>query len=161
MITRQVPPDNRLRMRQTSWLNPTSHVQRVTLHDSTNREQYVEWAPGETQVVPSEYDNAIHRVDCGQEACHKGAGKKGQGWFCQRGHNGTVIGGLAPLLVRVGADDTLDPALDPDATEKRTLDADVAAKAVQVKAAHEALVLAAARAQTDKPDPDTKPAAKK
>lgn len=133
-------------LRQTQWKNPTDKPQRVVLFDSTNRKLVVTWAPGEVKSVPSEYDNAIHRVDCGEEHCHKGAGRRGGGWYCTRGHNGTIVGGLAPLLVRVDHDDTLDPSLDPDLARKKQAEADVAAAAITSKLAQESLVIAAARA---------------
>lgn len=127
-------------IRATRWLNPTSHSQRVILQHADGRQFQVTWEPGETKELPSDFDRAIHMVDCGQDACHQ------HGWFCTKGHDGLVQGGLAPLLVRVGAKDTLQPDLDPSIAEKRAQEANMAAASLAKSAADQALVIAAAKA---------------
>jgi hypothetical protein len=141
---RQDQDDARYELRTSKWLNPTDHVQRVVVYDGTNRRQVIVWRPGETKEIDSVYDGAIQKVDCGQDHCHKGAGKKGGGWFCALGHPGQIVGGLAPLLKRIGAEDTLDPALDPALAEKKEAQAQIAAAAMATKAAQSALIVAAA-----------------
>lgn len=127
-------------MRLTRWRNPRNHSQKIVLFDSTNRKIVVTFQPGEEKDIPSEYDFAIHRVDCGQEECHRGPVH-----YCLRGHPGVVVGGLAPLLERVNVADTLEPTLDPDVDAKRKAEAAMAAAALQKKVAEDALVVAAAK----------------
>ncbi|HEY2517078.1 MAG TPA: hypothetical protein VGI39_39670 [Polyangiaceae bacterium] len=145
---RQRGVDSALLYRTTRWKNPTPHTMRFLLHDSANIARLVTIDPGETIELPSEFDNAIHRVDCGQDFCHKGAGKVGGGWFCLKGHNGTIIGGLAPLLLRLdGVVEELDSALDPQASLKKKAEADLAAASLVAHQAREAQLIAAAHAQ--------------
>jgi hypothetical protein len=152
----------RMQMRQTTWRNPKDHVQRATLYDSDNRAFEVVWAPAgktirlkdadgevhevtDVQQVPSHYDHAIHRVDCGQDECHKGGGRIGGGWFCLKGHKGTIVGGLAPLLIHEGVEEFLPTALDPAAQEKKEAEALLEANAMAAQAAGDAAILAKAR----------------
>jgi hypothetical protein len=95
----------------TTWTNPLDVPQRVTFNTGETRllgrrrdpetgtevnaysqpttETYEVPARGEAEI-PSEWDGAIHRV-----------------------HDGAVIGGLAPLLIRKDQKYGLDPALIP------------------------------------------------
>jgi hypothetical protein len=74
----------------THWYNPLSEPQKVLVYgDDFRRPIRYSWEPGETKALPSRYDTAIHQV-----------------------HNGAVIGGLAPQLVRKDKPDLkVDPAL--------------------------------------------------
>lgn len=76
----------------TQWHNPLQVEQYVDLHvgDSPRPTRY-RFAPGQKRQLPSRFDHAIHRV-----------------------HNGVIVGGLAPRLVRVGSTDRLDDALKPE-----------------------------------------------
>jgi len=111
--------------RYTKWHNPLPHHQHVDIYlgDESRPTRY-RWAPGETKALPSRYDYAIHRT-----------------------HNGIVIGGLAPQLVKLGDSETLDPALDTTLMEKRQAEVDAAAAAATKKAAEDSLVLAQARSE--------------
>lgn len=77
----------------TTWRNPLDREQYVDLHDgdSPTPTRY-RFAPGEEKKLPSRFDNAIHRT-----------------------HNGVIVGGLAPQLVKVGSKDRLDTALASEA----------------------------------------------
>lgn len=85
----------------TTWRNPTDRPQRVRLFDRDNSELLIEIPPGETRSIPSEFDRAIQTTDCHAVHCTLG----GEG--C--GHNGTIVGGIAPLLERV--DENVVPPL--------------------------------------------------
>lgn len=65
--------------RYTTWRNPCDVEQYVDLHDGDSRvPTRYRFKPGETKKLPSRFDSAI-----------------------QRTHNGVIIGGLAPQLVKV------------------------------------------------------------
>lgn len=125
----------------TRWHNPTTHQQRVVLHGPRGQFAFVVPA-GETRELDSSYDRAIQLVDCGQDGCHK---KYASGWFCTDGHDGVIVGGLAPLLKRVGKNDKLDPTLDPVLAEKKELEAMLAADALVAQGRDRATVIAAAK----------------
>ncbi len=133
-------------MKMTRWHNPTKHLQTVIIADGGQPFAFIV-QPGETRELPSKYDRVIHMVDCGKNECHR------KGWWCQAGHSGAVMGGEAPLLVREGFEDTLDPTLDPvvQAEKDASAAADAAAKLDAAKAAAELQVaksLTAAKAAT-------------
>lgn len=104
----------------TRWHNPLSVRQNVVIsHDGDSRPTQYTIKPGETREIPSRYDLAIHRV-----------------------HNGVVIGGLAPQLVKVGAEEKLDPVLDTTLQDKKQAEAERAVAAAAKQAAEDALILA-------------------
>lgn len=123
----------------TRWTNPTNHVQRVILNGQNGPFKF-ELQPGETRELDSIYDRAIQMVDCGRDECHH---KRAGGWYCAAGHPGSIQGGLAPLLRRLGKEDTLDPTLDPALASKKLREAALAADAMVQKAREQALVVAA------------------
>ena len=140
----------------TRWHNPTDHEQRVVLHGPRGQFKFVVPA-GETRELDSTYDRAIQHVDCGKDECHR---KRAGGWWCTEGHEGQIVGGLAPLLKRVGKGDKLDPVLDPKLAEKKELEAQLAAQDLVARGQERAAVIAAAKlAELDRATaPDPKPA---
>jgi hypothetical protein len=109
----------------TTWLNPLTIPQTVDLHHEGDRSPTrYRWQPGERKTLSSRYDHAIHRV-----------------------HNGIIIAGLAPLLVKLGSDEQLDPALDPNAATKKTAEAEQLRAEADMKTAEDAALLAKARAE--------------
>lgn len=70
----------------TTWHNPLSVEQYVDLHDgdAPTPTRY-RFKPGESRPLPSRFDGAI-----------------------QRTHNGVIIGGLAPQLVKVEPNEQAD-----------------------------------------------------
>lgn len=127
----------------TTWHNPTGAEQSVVLHGPSGKFRFV-LGPGQRRELDSVYDRAIQHIDCGREECRKG------GWFCQKGHSGNIVGGLAPLLRRMGKDDKLDPVLDPAISEKKALEAQIAASALVAEGQEKALLLAAAKVAEQK-----------
>lgn len=74
-------PDHFNRFARSTWKNPTQHVQRFEIFENSGLPPTrIEIKPGEIDdTIPSIYDNAIRTV-----------------------RDGVVVGGLAPLLVKVG-----------------------------------------------------------
>lgn len=108
--------------KQTEWCNPTVRAMRVVLTEGEGRghQSFVFIVPpGETRELDSRYDRAIHMIDCGRDDCYR------KGRFCSAGHEGLIVGGLAPLLVRVGKNDTLDKSLDTALAEKEIAEAEL------------------------------------
>lgn len=107
----------------THWHNPLGQEQRVDVfYGDEPRPTRFTWKPGETLKVPSRFDNAIHRVD-----------------------KGVIIGGLAPQLVKVGANEVLDPALDTEKVKKAEATKEAAVAALAKSQAEDALVIAQAK----------------
>ena len=102
--------------RLTTWRNPTRHEMRVDVHDSPGRFKRFVFPPGKEVQVPSDYDRAIHDV-----------------------RDGIVVGGLAPLLERAIGDETLHPALDPEAAARKAADEEAERAVFAKKAADEVL----------------------
>ena len=123
----------------TRWYNPTDKPQRAVLTGPAGKFAFVV-EPGETRELDSIYDRAIQMVSCGREECQK----KG-GWWCTKGHEGLVKGGLAPLLKRVGKEDRLDPVLDPNLADAKMREEALAADSLVRKARDQALVIATAK----------------
>src|SRR5258708_40280248 len=75
------------------WHNPLDHDQYVDILHGTERipRRYT-IKPGEKATIPSRFDNAIHTLS-----------RDGS----------TIVGGLAPQLIKEGAKTKLDPVLDP------------------------------------------------
>ncbi len=79
----------------TTWHNPTKFPMRVTLaragRRSTDPDEILTFTiePGKSGEIPAEFDTAIHRRDA----------------------DGTVVSGLAPMLVRAGQTYGVHPAL--------------------------------------------------
>lgn len=117
--------------RYTKWFNPTDKPQAVIIHPDSPQGRIRKYVvqPGQSLDIPSEYDRAIHTVICGDTACKK------SGRFCTKEHGGTVIAGLAPLLVKEGSSEKLDPALDPAMVHKLQLEQDLASGALQLQKA--------------------------
>jgi len=107
----------------TEWTNPLDDEQSVVLDaGGNNRGIRYTWKPGETKTLPSHHDRAIHRV-----------------------HNGVVMGGLAPQLVRKGQTETVDPALDTRATARKEQEIAVARAAAAKASADDEFALAQKR----------------
>lgn len=123
------------------WYNPTPHQQVVDFYDVNPRQGTRYKIPaGGSREIPSRYDFAIQKVLCSDPAC-----RAKQHGFCMVGHEGQVMGGMAPALIKKGqsrAAFPLDPALDPSLQEKRSLEAEAAAAALAKKTADEALLIA-------------------
>lgn len=107
----------------TRWRNDLKVMQRVKLYPEGQVQQNphyhtldVEWAPGEEVELPSEYDHAIQSVK-----------------------DGVIIGGLAPMLTRIGSKDKLHDSLNvplqEEILESRMLAADLIKRDVLNKAA--------------------------
>lgn len=147
----------------SKWRNPTKSLMHVDVHEGEGAARTTtryEFPPGETVSVPSQYDRAIHMVDCGRDECHRSP-VRGAGYFCLKGHSGVIMGGLAPLLVRVGAEETLLEALDPALQERKAAEADEAANAIMLTRAENAILLARKRANAaDEHGDDDEPEAK-
>lgn len=128
----RAPPQRRY----TRWHNPTDKRQTVIIEDSGEKFAFTV-EPGDTQQLEAKYDRVIHQVDCGRSECHR------RGWWCTQGHDGIVCGGSAPLLQREGANNSLDPSLDPgvQAMKEAKAHADDAAKldALKVSATEHAV----------------------
>jgi hypothetical protein len=107
--------------RLTTWRNPTPHDIKIDLHAAPgHRKRYVVQAGKEAQI-PSEYDRAIHDV-----------------------RDGVIVGGLAPLLLRVVPDGELHPALDPEAAARKAALEEAERAVVAKKAADDVLANAKA-----------------
>ncbi|HEY6461624.1 MAG TPA: hypothetical protein VIY73_15760 [Polyangiaceae bacterium] len=61
--------------------------------------------PGGEIELPSMYDGAIQQVMCNERDC------RDHGGYCRKNHEGRIMAGLAPQLVRIGGRATLAPAL--------------------------------------------------
>jgi hypothetical protein len=127
--------DNVPETKFTRWHNPLNVPQRVVLEGPRGKFAFVV-PPGETRELDSVFDKAIHQLDCGEEACH------GKGWFCTKGHEGLVVGGLAPLLQREGFNDKLHDSLNPAIAQKKQLEATLAAEALISEGKQQAVVAA-------------------
>lgn len=122
---------------EDTWVNPTDQTMQVVLHqrhgsglkDKAHAYRVV-FPPGKEVKVMTEYRDAIQRVMCNEPECRSTAWK-----YCLKGHAGSVIGGLAPQLVRKGANIKPNPDLDPDIGVKEQL---AAAEAQARLAKHEA-----------------------
>ena len=132
-------------LRLTAWRNPTSKVIKVDLFSGPTRDNpggriHVEWQPGETQEVPSEYDAAIRKV-----------------------RDGKVVGGLAPQLVRADKKPIpLDPAIDAEAAERKAArdslrDAQALEQAAKIQLAEAAHKVAAVKKEEPAPVAESEP----
>ena len=133
----------------TTWMNPTPNDMHVDIQEGEGKSfsvQRYEIKAGQSAQIPSQYDHAIHYTDCGREECHHSR-ELGAGYFCKKGHDGTIVGGLAPMLVRVGVNEQLPESLDTSREAKRAAEADrLRAEANLKKAEDEALLANAAAA---------------
>lgn len=138
----------------TKWKNPTKLVRTVTVFEERGNKNVpikFTFQPDEVKEIPSHFDLAIQRVDCGRPECREkrdenGRPIPGSGPWCDKGHPGVVLGGLDPLLVRVGVEGVVVPeALDPEAAKVKALEAEQAAAMIAKKAAEEAILIAEAK----------------
>jgi hypothetical protein len=138
--------------RVTRWHNPTSNT--ITAMIVEDGEVFsFSVPPGEERELDSKYDRALHQVDCGRDECHR------KGWWCVAGHEGTVAGGNAPLLRRVGKNDKLDPMLDPEVQARKALEKSIAAAAAMGAVHQHAMQAAAEKIQGAPAHNPTPPAA--
>ena len=129
----------------TTWHNPTDYEMFVDVYNGTgvhkNNERratrYRFPKRSDTQV-PSRFDNAIQLIQCGLDECRQ------DGTWCNKGHHGTVVGGLAPLLQKKGTEivATLLPCLDPMLAQKKAADAELATQDIARRYAEDAMMLA-------------------
>jgi hypothetical protein len=107
----------------TEWFNPLDVEQYVDVRegDSPRPTRYRVPAGG-TKQIPSRHDSVVHRV-----------------------HNGVIIGGQAPQLVRRGSSDHLDDALNTELHKKKVAEAELAQAALQKQVAEENAAVAAAK----------------
>lgn len=126
----------------STWLNPTESDQTVVFFDTNPKGTKFVVKAGSQREIPGRYDFAIQKVMCSDDACRL----TGHG-FCVKGHQGQVIGGMAPSLLKVEQSretHPLDPALDPHLALKRAAEAKAAAAMIARSGADEALLLAKA-----------------
>ena len=116
---------------ETMWHNQLDYDQMVDIFmgEAKQGATRFRFKPGQRRAIPSRYDTAIHRV-----------------------HNGVIVGGLAPQLVKVDADEVLDPSLDPKQALKKDAQA-AAIAALQAKVAAEAALVVAVAAAPAAPAP--------
>jgi hypothetical protein len=91
----------------TIWRNNLAQEQRVVVHEGDVRIMYRVPPHGEKRI-PSRHDMSIQRIQCAEDEC------RALGGFCRKGHTGTIHGGLAPQLVRLGIEGHLRPEGDRD-----------------------------------------------
>lgn len=124
----------------TKWFNPTKYMQRFRyVQDGAVYEQEI--PPGETVEMSSVHDDHIQRVVCNDDECRKGHYR-----FCLKGHDGQVVGGVAPMLQRVGAKTVVADGIDPEAAKKKTAMAELAKARLAKQAIDESIALSAATA---------------
>lgn len=128
----------------TAWHNPLEVDQRIIVIENGRRVKYT--VPAKKTVnIPSTYDGAIQQVICDDPGC------RDKGGYCQRGHGGTVYGGLAPQLINRArnpdAPVALAKGLDTTAAERDQAQADLAAAELARRASENAALLAAQRVQ--------------
>lgn len=112
-----------LEERYSQWHNPLDVEQHVDVYEGDNRRPTrYRVPPGETRPIPSRYDRVVHRV-----------------------HNGVIIGGQAPQLVKVGSNEKLDEALDTEKDKKRRAEKELAQASLQKQVAEDNAAVAAAR----------------
>ncbi len=106
----------------TEWYNPLDVQQHVDVRqgDSPRPTRYRVPPKGST-LIPSRYDSVVHRV-----------------------HNGVIIGGQAPQLVKRGSTDKLDDALNTELDKKRRADAEIHRQALAKQVAEDAAAKATA-----------------
>jgi hypothetical protein len=127
----------------TVWYNPTDQTFKADVFYANEAvPTRFTFAPKQEVEVPSRFDSAIQKAQCGERACQL----KG-GWCNDPSHAANVIGGLVPLLQRKGANWKTLPALDPMLAELEAAKAQIAAETLARKRAEDATLLAAARAQ--------------
>lgn len=148
----------------TTWHNPTDHEMFVDVYNGTgihkNNERratrYRFPKRADTQV-PSRFDNAIQLIQCGLDECRQ------DGTWCNKGHRGTVVGGLAPQLQKKGTEAVANmlPCLNPDLAQETAAAAEVAVQDLARRKAEDAMMLARKRQQdaTDALEAATRPAA--
>lgn len=106
----------------THWHNPLEVEQYVDIREGDNlRPTRFRVPPGGTTRISSRHDSVVQRV-----------------------HNGVIIGGQAPQLVRVGGTDQLDPALDTEQAKRREAEARHAQAELQRQTAERNAAIAAA-----------------
>ena len=136
---RSAPPR---REQYTTWVNPTDTAMFVEVYNGNEAvPTRYDFPPHEEVQVPSRFDTAIHRGQCGQRECQN----KG-GWCLNADHRANVVGGLAPMLQRKGSNWKVLPALDPLQAELEATKAQLVAESIVRKKAEDAQILAAARA---------------
>lgn len=108
----------------TEWFNPLDVDQVVDIREGdAQRPTRFRVEAGRSKAIPSRYDNVVHRV-----------------------HNGVIIGGQAPQLVKRGSDEKLDPALNTDIVSRRNADQEASQAVLAQKAASDVAQAAGARA---------------
>ncbi len=133
-------PEAPREQRLTTWHNPLPTPQHVDVHMNGKLVRFTVPPHGDKEI-PSEFDYAIHRVTCGDMACRNKTG------FCQKGHEGTVVAGLAPQLQNktVQAKRELAVALDTQASAKEQAEAEAAAASLARDRAERTELVAAMR----------------
>lgn len=128
----------------TRWHNPTKDTQTVKVlrYRGTHPKSRADWhetvayvfKPGDTKDLPSEYDRAIH--------------------ICDATNKTVILGGLAPLLVKVGSNETLSEGVDVELQALKEQEKQIAVAMLQKTAAD--MNLARAAAETPRPKQDQK-----
>lgn len=113
----------------SEWYNPLDVEQHVDIRegDAAHPTRYRIPAGG-TKMIPSRHDRVVQVV-----------------------HNGVIIGGQAPQLVKRGSNAVLDDALNTELSKKKKAEQDLAVANLAKLAAEDAgISAAAARAEADK-----------
>lgn len=107
----------------TEWFNPLDVEQVVDIREGdAPRPTRYRIPPGGSKSIPSRHDRVIHFV-----------------------HNGVIIGGQAPQLVKRGGTDQLDEALNTDVAKRRRGEAELAQADLLKQTATEHAAVAAAK----------------
>jgi hypothetical protein len=108
----------------SEWFNPLDREQYVDIRegDSPRPTRYRIPSKG-SKTIPSRYDSVVQCV-----------------------HNGVIIGGQAPQLVKRGSDVILDDALNTELSKKKQAEAELVIASMKKAAAEDATVLATANA---------------
>jgi hypothetical protein len=106
----------------TEWTNPTKHLIKLEIFTGEGRDPFIriEIPPGETTLLPSQFDNTIQSVDA----------------------SGVIQSGLAPQLIKNGERRPMHAALDPALTAVREAE-DKAAEAARIRAEADAATMRA------------------
>lgn len=108
----------------SEWYNPLPKEQCVDVREGdARRPTRYRIPPGESKLIPSRHDRVVQRV-----------------------HNGVVIGGQAPQLIKRGSDAVLDEALNTELAKKLKAEGELAIANMKKQAAEDAAIIAAGRA---------------
>jgi len=136
----RLEPSSPSRQTYTTWHNPLPVDQQVDVQENGRLVRYVVPSGGE-EDIPSFFDSAVQAVVCADHVC------KAAGGLCRKGHDGTIMGGLAPQLVRVSGNIklALNEALDTLKEARVAAEAELASADLKRAAAENAQVIAAAK----------------